>query len=204
MAKTEGTQSIPAALLNSYRATLGEQRPNLAVHKRYPYRLPPMQNGGKNVTAAQRIQRNRFLYVLDKFKALSQAERARWYAAMPPWSSLLWYYNYFMLSGLMDVLGADARGAQVIKTIQNRTLEVPLAGTTITHAAVIDASKAVVMLWGGAYNYTAFEADGGVWTAPAWPVYPMWGTLNNTNISLTYALDPKVASKVALQVIEYI
>jgi len=204
MAKTEGTQTVPSEWLDSYRATLGEQRPNLAVHKRVPYRLPNMQAGKSGESTGQRIQRNRFKYVRDKFKTLTSAERTRWYAAMPPYSSLLWYYNYFMLSGLMDVLGADARGAQVIKTIQNRTLEVPLAGTTITHAAVIDASKAVVMLWGGAYNYTAFEADGGVWTAPAWPVYPMWGTLSNTNISLTYAIDPKVAGKVALQVIEYI
>lgn len=204
MAKTEGTQSIPSEWLDAYRATLGEQRPNTAVHKRYPWRLPNMQAGKSGETAAQRIQRARFLYVRDKFKALTPAERARWYAAMPPWSSLLWYYNFFMLSGLMDVLGGDTRGAQVIKTIQNRTLEVPLAGTTITHATVIDASKAVIMLWGGGYNYTAFEADGGVWTAPAWPVVPMWGTLSNTNISLTYALDPKVAAKVALQVIEYI
>ena len=123
---------------------------------------------------------------------------------MPPWSSLLWYYNFFMLSGLMDVLGGDARGASVIKTIQNRTLEVPLGGTTITHATIIDAAKAVVMIWGAGYNYTAFEADGGVWTAPAWPVYPLWGTLSNTNISLTWAINPSVAAKVALQVIEYI
>ena len=204
MAKTEGTQSIPAAWLDSYRATLGEQRPNTAVHKRVPYRLPNMQAGGSNVSAAQRIQRNRFLYVRDKFKLLTPAEKARWYAAMPPYSSLLWYYNFFMLSGLMDVLGADAKGASVIKTIQNRILTVPVAGTTITHATTIDAQKAVVMLWGASYNQQAHEVSEGVWWAIAWAVYPIWGTLSNTNISLTWTINPSVAGKVALQVIEYI
>ena len=204
MAKTEGDQNVPAPLLDAYRATLGEVRPDTAVHKRYPWRLPTMQGGKANETAKQRKQRARFITVRDSFKTLSHGERQRWYAAMPPWSSLLWYYNFFMLSGLMDVLGADARGAMVIKTIQNKFLEVPIGGTTITHDAVIDASKAVVMLWGGSYNYTAFEADGGVWTAPAWPVYPIWGTLNNTNISLTWTIQPSIAGNVAVQIIEYI
>jgi len=203
MAKTDGTQDIPSALLDSYRATLGEQRPNTAVGKRYPYRLPPMQASGKNWTKAQNVQRNRFRTVMDSFKTLSPAEKARWYAAMPPWSSLLWYYNFFMLSGLMDVLGADAKGASVIKSIQNRTIDLPLAGTTITHAAVIDAQKTVVMLWGASYKYN-WDQVGDIPYAWAWPVYPIWGTLNNTNISLTWAIAPEVGSKVALQVIEYL
>lgn len=203
MAKTEGTQNIPSALLDAYRATLGEQRPNLGVQKRNPYRLPPMQEGGKNVSAAQTIQRNRFKTVLDTFKTLSPAERQRWYDAMPPWASLLWYYNYFMLSGLMDVLGADGRGASVIKTIQNRTLDLPSGGTTITHATVIDAAKAVVMIWGGSYDYD-WDQVGDIPYAWAWAVYPVWGTLSNTNISLTWSMPVQATAKVALQVIEYI
>jgi len=203
MAKTEGEQNIPSGLLDAYRATLGEVRPNAAVHKRYPWGLPTMRAGKANETAKQRTQRTRFNTVRALFKNLSFAERQRWYAAMPPYSSLLWYYNYFMLSGLMDVLGADGRGASVIKTIQNRTLELPIGGTTITHAAVIDSAKAVVMLWGASYKHdTAQEGD--VPYAWAWQIYPIWGTLNNTNISLTWGSLPEAAANVSLQVIEYL
>ena len=203
MAKIEGTQSIPSELLDKYRATLREQSPKDVAGKRSPYRLPTKQAGGSNETAGQRIQRARFNTVRAQFNTLSDAERARWYDGMPPWSSLLWYYNFFMLSGLMDVLGADAKGASVIKSIQNRTLEVPLAGTTITHASVIDATKAVVMLWGASYQFD--EAQVGDYPyAWAWPVYPIWGTLNNTNISLTWSMNPAQAAQVALQVIEYL
>lgn len=203
MAKTEGTQTIPSEWLDAYRATLGEQRPNLAVHKRVPYRLPNMQAGKSGETAAQRVQRSRFLYVRNKFKTLTPAERARWYAAMPAWSSLLWYYNFFMLSGLMDVLGADARGASVIKSIQNRTIDVPIAGTTITHVTAIDAKKTVVMMFGAAYNEGREYWDIGYFHW-AWSVYPVWGTLSNTNISLTWSINPTAAAKVAVQIIEYI
>ena len=203
MAKTEGTQSIPSELLDAYRATLGEQAPNLVVEKRYPHKVPRMRDGRGNVTAKQRIQRDRFTYVKEKFGTLSAAEKARWYAAMPEWSSLLWYYNYFIMSGLMDVLGADGRGASVIKSLQNRTIDVPASGTTITHAAVIDAAKTVVMLWGGSYNYN-WDQVGDVPYAWAWAVYPVWGTLSNTNISITWSIDVQAAAKVALQIIEYI
>ena len=203
MVNITGDQSIPSALLDAYRATLGEKNPKAIVRKRYPYRMPRMKTGRGNVTAAQSIQRNRFIYVKDKFKTLSHAEKTRWYAAMPEWDSLLWYYNFFMLSGLMDVLGADARGAAVIKSIQNRTLELPLAGTTITHASVVDASKVVVMLWGASYKYS-WDQVGDIPYAWAWPVYPIWGTLSNTNISLTWGMLPQAVGKVALQVIEYI
>lgn len=204
MAKTEGDQDIPSELLDSYRATLGEQRPNTAVGKRYPFRLPPMQKGGNNVTRAQQLQRNRFKTVVGKFKTLTPAEKSRWYAGMPPWSSLLWYYNFFILSGLNDVLGADARGASVIKTIQNRTLTVPVGGTTITHVSTIDANKAVVMIWGASYNYTEIEDPGANWYGIAWPVYPLWGTLSNTNVSITWAVPLTQAGKVSVQVIEYL
>ena len=203
MAKTDGTQNIPSALLDKYRATLGEEHPDDTVGKRYPYRVRTMQTRKGTPSAKQRTQRNRFLTVRNQFKTLSQAERSRWYAGMPPWSSLLWYYNYFILSGLIDVLGADAKGASVIKSIQNRTLEVPIAGTTITHVSTIDSSKAVVMLWGASYSKDEFQV-GDIPYAWAWSVYPLWGTLNNTNISLTWSINPTIAGKVSLQVIEYL
>ena len=203
MAKITGPQSVPSELLDKYRATLGEVRPNDVVEKRYPYKLPVMRSTGGTPSQKQRNQRARFLEVRDKFKTLSPAERARWYEGRPPWSSLLWYYNYFVLSGLIDVLGGDARGAQVIKQILNRTLEVPSGGTTITHASTIDASKAVVMMWGATYDYD-HDTEGDYPYAWAWPIYPIWGTLSNTNISLTWSMDIQAAAQVAIQVIEYL
>ena len=203
MAKTEGTQSIPSALLDKYRATLGEQKPDLGIQKRYPYRLPTFQSKRGHPSRAQRTQRARFLLARDSFKTISRPEKERWYAAMPEWSSLLWYYNFFILSSLMDVLGADARGASVIKSIQNRTIEIPLAGTTITHDTVVDSSKVVVMMFGASYAFN-WDQVGDVPYAWAWPVNPIWGTLNNTNISLTWGILPEVAANVSLQLIEYI
>jgi len=203
LAKTEGDQNIPSALLDAYRATLGEVNPETIVRKRYPFRMPTMKTGKGNVSAAQVSQRGRFLTVRNSFLKMSPAERERWYASMPVWHSLLWYYNFFMMSGLNDVLGADARGASVIKSIQNRTLEIPLAGTTITHASVVDATKTVIMLWGASYGY-GWDQVGDIPYAWAWPVYPIWGTLNNTNISLTWSQLPEAVSKASLQIIEYI
>jgi len=203
MAKTEGTQEIPSTLLDAYRATLGEQKPNTAVQKRYPFRLPSSQTKRGVPTPKQRIQRDRFLLARNSFKERSFPEKERWYAARPEWSSLLWYYNFFVMSSLNDVLGADARGAQVIKSIQNRTLEVPLNGTTITHFTVVDPTKTVVMLWGASYKYSTDQV-GDIPYAWAWPVYPIWGTLNATNISLTWGIAAEQAGHVALQVIEYI
>ena len=151
MAKTEGTQSIPAPWLDSYRATLGEQRPNLAVHKRYPWRLPNMQAGKSGESAGQRIQRARFITVRDSFKNRSQAERARWYANMPPWSSLLWYYNYFIMSGLMDILGANPEGAQVIASINHYTFTIPGgAPADITvNISEVNPAKSMAFFYGG-------------------------------------------------------
>lgn len=103
----------------------------------------------------------------------------------------------------MDVLGADARGASMIKSIQNRTLELPLGGTTITHDTVIDAAKAVIMIWGATYKFDSDQV-GDIPYAWAWPVYPVWGTLNNTNVSLTWGIAGQIAGQVAIQVIEYL
>lgn len=203
MAKTEGTQEIPSVLLDAYRATLGEQKPNTGIQKRYPFRLPRSQTKHGVPTPKQRTQRTRFLVARDSFNERTFSEKENWYAARPEWNSLLWYYNFFIMSALNDVLGADAKGAQVIKSIQNRSLIVPLAGTTITHASAIVAEKTVVMLWGASYKFS-WDQVGDVPYAWAWPVYPIWGTLNATNISLTWGIDAQIAGKVALQVIEYI
>ena len=43
MAKIEGPQSIPSVLLDAYRGTLTEKQPDGTSRKRYPYRVPNMQ-----------------------------------------------------------------------------------------------------------------------------------------------------------------
>lgn len=203
MAKTTGDQNIPSELLDAYRATLGEQRPDKTVEKRYPFHLPHMQSGGSGVKAAQVYQRYRFGYAKTKFAGIDWPERQRWYAAMPEWGSLLWYYNFFIMSGLSGGLGTLHGGGGMIKKIQNRIISVPNGGTTITHDTVIDASKAVVMIWGASYKYSQDQV-GDYPFAWAWPVYPVWGTLNNTNVSLTWSMPIQATAKVAIQVIEYI
>lgn len=204
MAKTDGTQNIPSELLDTYRATLGEEKPGDVVGKRYPYRVPRMQNGHGNVTATQRIQRDKFKYVIDKFKGLSAAERARWYAAMPPWSSLLWYYNFFMLSGLIDVLGANAKGASVIKSIQNISDSIPTGGKTVTIPNAVDTSKVVIMIWGSAHNWNFEEPIPDNFAAYAWNIFPVWSNLTATSIWVGWSETPQFAATVSLQIIEYI
>jgi len=151
MAKTEGVQSVPSALLDAYRATLGEQRPDNSVEKRYPYRLPTMQGGKSNETAAQRIQRDRFKIAITDFEKVSPAERARWYAGMPPWSSLLWYYNYFIMSSLMGNANITDGGAGVIKSIQFIKEEVPMTGGKSYAINTVDPAKTVVMMFGNSF-----------------------------------------------------
>lgn len=204
MAKVEGPQEIPAELLDGYRAAMGEITPIDGVRKRYPYRVPPMQTLVGHPSTKQKGQRDRFNLVTEKFNALTTAERQRWYAAMPEWGSLLWYYNFFMLSGIMDVLGADGRGAQVIKSIQNIKDTIPIGGKTVAIPVNIVIAKTVIMLWGSTYNYIAFEADGGQWAAPAWPVYPAWDNLTVNSIDISWSVAAKIAADVSIQVIEYI
>jgi len=150
MAKIEGTQNIPSAVLDAYRATLGEQRPNDIIGKRYPYRVPKMQKGGSGVSPAQRSQRDRFLYNIGLFKTASPAERARWYAAMPPWSSYLWYYNYFMMSGQTGDDASQTGATGVIKSIQVVKDTIPTTGTKSFTIAAVAAAKCIVMIQGSA------------------------------------------------------
>lgn len=151
MARTEGTQNIPSELLDLYRATLVEQTPELSIQKRLPYRLPNMQAGGADVKASQVAQRNRFKLIRDNFNALPEGERERWYAAMPPWSSFLWYYNYFIMSGLTGNANISEGGAGVIKSIQVMKASCPTTGGhTFTLPVEVDGDKTVVMLYGSA------------------------------------------------------
>ncbi len=193
-----GAQSIPAELLDLYRGTLTEKQPDGVSRKRYPFRVPHMQAGGADVKPAQLIQRNRFKAVIARFNATSDAERARWYAARPPWSSFLWYYNYFIMSGLMDVLGANPEGASVINTIKHYTFAMASgAPANITVAITeINPEKAAVFFYGGG---GAEIAEGiGV------PIYPRLEALNATNIVARAAGQNDIAVICSVSVIEYI
>ncbi len=151
MARIEGTQNIPAEWLDLYRATLTEKLPTGAARKRFPFRLKHFQKGGNKVTDAQLEQRSRFEAIRDKFKNVSWANRQRWYAARPPWNSILWYYNYFMLSGLMGNAFVGDKGGGVIKTIQVMKASVPTTGTHVfTLPVSVDAAKTVIMIQGSA------------------------------------------------------
>lgn len=166
MAKLEGDQSIPAEWLDLYRATLTEKQPDGVSRKRYPYRVPKMQAGGDGVSADQLVQRNRFLLARNAFNTLSEAERQRWYAARPPWSSYLWYYNYFIMSSLIGNADVIHGGAGVIKSIQVMKGTCPTTGTKVfTLPSSVDADKTVVMIQGSARKVPrVIRGDGSVAT----------------------------------------
>lgn len=197
MVMLTGTQEIPSALLDLYRGTLTEKQPDGTSRKRYPYRLPGMQAGGSYIKPKQIIQRNRFKAVIAKFNATSAAERARWYAARPPWSSFLWYYNYFMMSGLMDVLGANPEGASVINTIKHYPFTLPqgAAANVTVNISEVDPSKAMGFFYGaGHYEEEAF----------AYNVYPYLVTIAATYAIVKAAGLISFAAGCSISIIEYI
>lgn len=164
MAKYEGDQNVPSGLLDLYRGTLNPHPTGKIVKKRYPFRMPRMQEGGKGVHSGQLAQRERFKTIKGNFKNLSSAERARWYAAEPPWSSFLWYYNYFMMSGLVGNADIAQGGAGVVKTIQVMKASVPTTGTHVfTLGTEVIAAKTVVMIQGSARKILkVFRGSGSV------------------------------------------
>jgi len=151
MAEFEGTQSIPSEWLDLYRATLNPHPTGGIVKKRYPYRMPHMQEGGRGVRAGQIAQRARFKTAIQNFKGVSAADRARWYAAEPPWSSFLWYYNYFIMSSLVGNANANQGGAGVVKSIQYVYKSIPTGGDEAITITAVDPAKTVVMLFGNSY-----------------------------------------------------
>jgi len=161
MAKFEGDQSIPAALLDLYRGTLNPHPTGKVVKKRYPFRMPRMQEGGRGVHADQITQRARFKEAIQDFKGISSSDRARWYAAEPPWSSFLWYYNYFIMSSLVGNANLDQGGIGVIKSIQYVSKSIPTGGDEAITIAAVDPAKTVVMLFGNSYiSDTVHHYDG--------------------------------------------
>jgi len=198
MAKVEGTQSIPAEWLDEYRATLTEKQPDNVVRKRYPYRVPKMQSNKGRPHAAQVAQRTRFKKAISNFNAVGTSERARWYDSMPVWGSFLWYYNYFILSGLMGVTGLPGRYEAVIKGIEHYTFIIPTgtpANITVSISA-IDPGKAVAMLFGAGFDY--YQDTVGVAN------YPYLVSLGSSQAILKGSLPNKEAAGCGVSIIEYI
>lgn len=205
MAKTEGDQNVPSELLDAYRATLGESNPRTVVGKRYPYRLPGMQAGKSGETAAQRIERARFNTARGNFADVDDATRARWYDAMPPYSSFLWYYNYFIMSSLNGNADQSHGGVGVIKSIQFKTMSIG-AGTAEGSVAItaVDPTKSVVMLYG---NSIAVDDEGGVYFVST--VYPYVSSIAAELVKCKWSLPTPYftntkAATIGITVIEYI
>ena len=151
MAEREGEQNIPSELLDLYRSTLNPHSTSNIVKSRYPYRMPPMQEGGKGVSAKQDEQRARFKEIKNNFANLSPADRARWYDSMPVWNSFLWYYNYFIMSGLAGNADWKDGGFGVIKSIQFVKDTITTSGNKSFTINTIDPAKSVVMMFGNSY-----------------------------------------------------
>ncbi len=203
MAKTEGTQSIPSALLDAYRGTLTEQQPDGVSRKRYPYRVPNMQEGGSDVKPGQKAQRTRFKESIANFHNVSAADRARWYAARPPWSSLLWYYNYYIMSDLTGNANQQQGGVGVIKSIQVMKASVPTTGShEYTLDTEVDAAKTVVMLFGSARKVPAvYRGSGAVATGGATLNIGDTVDPNKCTVKLNGASYKEVAEGVAIGVL---
>lgn len=165
MAKLEEPQDIPSGLLDLYRATLNPHPTGNIVKKRYPFRMPRMQEGGTGVHAGQKTQRARFKTAIQDFRGISSSERARWYAAEPPWSSFLWYYNYFIMSSLAGNANINDGGAGMIKKIQFVNKSIPTGGNEAIAITTVDPAKTVAMLFGNSFiadkvhHYDAEVAD---------------------------------------------
>lgn len=197
MVKITGDQNIPSALLDGYRGTLTEKQPDGTSRKRYPYRVPSMQEGGSNVKAKQIAQRARFKGAHERFRTLSVAEKQRWYAARPPWSSFLWYYNYFIMSDLSGNAAPQQGGVGVVKGIRYYEATMPTPGPSNVTVAIsdVDPNKCVMMLYGNGYY------DPG---AGATPIYPFPVSIYTTHavLKMPYQIDTQV--QVGFTVIEYI
>lgn len=198
MSKIEGDQNIPSELLDLYRGTLGRGRDPAHIKTRNPYRLPTMQEGGLNVRKAQTAQRERFKTARDKFKTLSSAERQRWYENEPPWSSFLWYYNYFIMSSLVGNANTNQGGLGVIKSIQFVTGSMSTGSPANVNISIstVNPDKCVAMLYGAG----AYEAATGAFCS----VYPIPVSITATQVTIRNSAQNDVAYTAGVIVIEYI
>lgn len=116
MAWITGGQTIPAEWLEDYKSALTPMVDGKVVRRRYPWRLPHMQNANPDVSAAQLAQRGIFDASCNCYRvqplsggATPPAEgprnRSYWYTTAA--GSGLWYYNYFMQTSIDTYLGGS-------------------------------------------------------------------------------------------------
>lgn len=198
MAKTDGTQSIPSALLDLYRGALGEETPIDGIAKRYPFRVPTVQTEKGHPTVKQLAQRARFNTVRQNFDTISPSDRARWYAAMPPWGSVLWYYNYFMLSGLSGNADPEHGGAGLIKSIKHYTFTMPTGAPANINVTIdtVDPAKAIAFFY-GAGVYEISQDIGAL-------VYPFLVSIAATLLVVKASHQNDHAAGLGVTIIEYI
>jgi len=198
MARIEGTQSIPSEWKTAYDGTLTPLMPNGAIRGRYPWRVPGLQENGSKVSTDQKTQRQRWLSIRDKFRNIDEATRQRWYAARPVWQSLLWYYNYFMMSGLMGNAVINDKGAGVIKDINHYTFGLA-SGTAPDATITVDAcdpQKSVPFFFGA--GVLLAEADIPV------AVYPYLKSLASTQMIIGASMGLSYPAELSVTLIEYI
>ncbi len=124
-----------------------------------------MQAGRPDETPTQRIQRDRFRYVVQKYSLLSNTDRVRWVDANPEYHSFLYGYNFFMLEGLMGA--GPTEYPQMIKSIQVVKVSMAIGGNTNFAINTVDPLKCVVLIAGNSQKYANVQrgsstiADGG-------------------------------------------
>jgi hypothetical protein len=201
MARIEGTQNIPSTWKEAYDGAVTPLMPNAVIRRRYPWRVPANQEGGCRVSLNQEEQRQRWLLIRDKFQNISAAERQRWYDARPIWNSLLWYYNYFMMSGLMGNAVINDKGGGVIKSINHYGFTLPggaPAPVTVSISA-IDPTKSVVFFYGAGAHVEIVD------TVPCLVAnYPYLATLNSSRLVAEAPMFNDAVAGCSVSVIEYI
>lgn len=193
-----GLQVIDSAIKEIYDASLTPNMPGDIIRKRYPWQKPSKQEGGSAVTQNELEQRSRWLEIRNKFKNLSLADRAKWYNARPVWHSLLWYYNYFMMSGLTGNAEINGSGAGVIKDIHHYTFQLP-AGTSPSATVAVDLCdplKSVPFFFGAGYHVAA----GNIPVAN----YPFLISLNSSSMVIGGSLPNEANTNLSVTLIEYI
>lgn len=151
-------QDIPSELLQYYQRSCQPSTTSRVVDyvkSRYPWRVPPMQNGGRGVSVGQRIQRDRFLYVLGKYHLLSEEAKERWRQSVAERGGYLFWYNFFVLEGLMG--GGPPEYPVMIKSIQIVKESVPVTGGKVFTISEVDPAKCVVMLQGASQKWLKIQ-----------------------------------------------
>jgi len=183
--KIEGAQSIPAALALLYTQSLNLKRPDGTIQKHGPWKYPDFQKNGSKVSVDQLAQRTRFLKARDDFAKASEADRERWYAAAPEWNSLLWYYNYFIMSSLAGNANDSQGGVGVVKSIQFVSKAIAVSGDTDIDIDTVDPAKTVAFLFGNSFISDTVQRGASIVAQ---------GSSNNHALSPSVNLDKAEAS----------